>query len=303
MRVCLIFNPQAGSAERVKDFIFRLPPEHRCEVRPCAAGCDPADIAREIADESFDRLVVAGGDGTVSRVVNGLAPEFAIEVAILPFGTGNDLARSLGLVAEDIHKACDAAFGSQVVEIDVVQVTVGDKVTHCINVANGGMGGRVAIDVAGEDKQRWGPLAYWMTSISQLVNLTQYKVRVDLDHQTVEREAYGIAVANGRFVGGGFPMAPRAAVNDGLLDITLVPVLPMLELMAAGLNFTLGREQQADRVEHYQARHVEVRSNPPLPFSIDGETTESVDAVFEIIPRALRVVVGDNPVGIDADRV
>lgn len=299
MRACLIFNPQAGTADRIKDFLLQLTGSHRCELRATSSDVSADQIARDAVDEHFDRIIVAGGDGTVSEAVNGIAPDFdAVELAVLPFGTGNDLARTLGLLPDQLGAACGHVFGSRVEAIDVMQVSDRDSTTYCINVANGGMGGRVAADVDDHDKHWWGPMAYWMTSVSRLADLDPFQVDVDYDDHSLSMETLGLAVANGRFVGGGFPIAPRALLNDGLLDLTVLPVLPMFELMNAGLNFTLGRDHRDDRVEHFTARRVKVRSNPAMPFSIDGESSSHHDVTFEVLPSALRVVVGDEAAGL-----
>lgn len=299
MKTCLIFNPQAGTAARIKDFLLHLTGNQRCELRPTSLERGAAEIAREAVKEGFDRLLVAGGDGTVSQAVNGIAPDFdAVELAVLPFGTGNDLARSLGVGADVIDHACEAAFESRVEPIDVIRVDSDGTTSWCVNVAHGGLGGRVAADVQAADKQRWGSLAYWMTSVSRMIDLHEYQVHLDLDDRQIETRTVGVAIANGRYVGGGFPISPRAVLNDGLLDITTVPVLPTVELMAAGLNFTLGRDQHEDRVRHYRSRRVHLTSVPSMSFSIDGEVVRPLDATFEVVPRALRVVVGENPVGL-----
>lgn len=296
MRHCLIYNPQAGSAGRLKDFVLQLKSEDQCELRPTFPRDGARQIARQALDEGFDRIIAAGGDGTVSQVVNGIAPDFSeIELAVLPMGTGNDLARSIGLGVDQFTSACRAVFGTSVAQIDLMQIECDGQKSWCVNVANGGLGGQVAADVQSLDKQRWGALAYWMNSVSHLIDLPVFEVELDLDEERRELQTVGIAVANGRFVGGGFPISPHAILNDGFLDVTTVPVLPTHELMASGINFALGRNRHESRVRHYRTRRVHLRSKPEMPFSIDGELVQPLDATFEIVPSALRLVVGENP--------
>lgn len=301
MRICLIFNPRAGTAERIKDFLLQLTGDQRCELRPTTASGDARRIAREAVTEGFDRIAVAGGDGTVGQVINGIAPHFSeIELAILPFGTGNDLARPLDLLADHMDLACACAYGARIEKIDVIRISA-EKISYCINVANGGLGGRVAVDVDPADKKRWGPMAYWMTSVSQLVDLDCFDVELTLDDDQIQCSTYGVAIANGQFVGGGFPIAPMALLNDGFLDITVVPVLSTLELAGAGINFMLGRNDKSDDVRTYRSRRATIRSVPEMPFSVDGEPTCQFDATFEILPQVLNIVVGDKPTGLLSD--
>ncbi|NNM31212.1 MAG: diacylglycerol kinase family lipid kinase, partial [Akkermansiaceae bacterium] len=278
MRICLIFNPNAGTAERIKDFLLQLTGDHRCELRSVSPTHSGARLAREALDDGFKRIVVAGGDGTINGVINGIAPDFdRAELAILPCGTGNDLARTLGFGPDRMAQASAAVLDARAEPLDLIRITSGPDTHYCVNVANGGFGGRVANDVARADKQRWGSLAYWMTSVSRLVDLAGFEVELAIDDRTLALEAFGVAVANGRFVGGGFPIAPRASLHDGLLDVTVVPVLPPLELMTAGLNFTLGRDDREDRIRRYQGRRVQFRAESEMPFSIDGEPTGRLD--------------------------
>lgn len=299
MRMCLIFNPTAGASERLKDFLLHLKPEHRCEVRATAPGHGARQIAREAVDEGFDRIIAAGGDGTISQVVNGIAPDFErVELALLPFGTGNDLARALGARTDQPSNTYAAVLGRDTSAIDVIRITSKSEVSYCVNVANGGLAGHAAKDIQAIDKQRWGAFAYWFASVSSMLVPTSFQLHINLDDSERRLEGLGLAIANGRFVGGGFPIAPGAVLNDGLLDVTAIPALPALELMTAGLNHALGREDRADRIRRYRARRVEVTATPSMPFSIDGELSQRLSARFEALPRALRMVTFAEPIGL-----
>jgi len=299
MRICLIYNKQAGAADLIKNFLVHLNAHHRCEFRPTSAETSAAQIALEAVAEGFDRIVAAGGDGTLNQIVNGIAPAFdSVELAMLPLGTGNDFGRVLNLSVDNQDEACIRALSSYVEPVDVIRISSAESTSYCVNVANGGMGGRVAMDVKPEDKKRWGPMAYWITSVSRLVDLTPFQADLVLDGKKQKEQTLCVAVANGRFVGGGFPIAPRAVINDGFLDVTVVPMLPILELMAAGLNFVMDRDHRDDRIRSYKARSVRIQSEPFMPFSIDGEPARRIDSTFEVVPSALRFVTGRREQGL-----
>lgn len=291
MKICFIANRQAGAGERLGGFVDRLVARTNCSVFDTGTKNAPA-AAREAVDAEFDRIIVAGGDGTLSQVVNGIAPEFpSIDIAVLPFGTGNDFARSIGIPLDNLDAAVEIALGGSIERVDVVRIKNG-VTSYCVNAASGGFGGKIASDVDRHDKARWGAFAYWMTAVSKLLELRQYRVSLQLDAESYEMDLYGLAIANGRYVGGGFPIAPNANISDGLLNVTAVPVLPTMELMAAGLNFTLGPHHDAHRVRTFRSRQVSVRAEPNIPFSIDGEPLTTVEATFEAVPRVLRIVTG-----------
>ena len=265
---------------------------------PILGEFDDKPLSQLLADarrDGYRRVIVAGGDGTLGRVVNAAIPHLAdFDFALIPTGTGNDLARALGIHGVELEHAWEWAVSNTPVAIDLVKVTNGS--THyCVNAATAGFGGMVSTDVTSHDKQRWGAFAYWMTAFSRLAALEEYDIRLEFADDQIALATYGLAIANGRYVGGGFPAAPSAILNDGLLDVTTVPVLPTLELLAAGVDFTLGRHDQADGVNTYRARSARIHADPILPYSFDGEPTRAIDATFEVIPEAMNIVSGRNP--------
>lgn len=298
MRICLAFNPRAGTAGRIKDFLMHLEGEDRWELRLLNSQDATISLADEIKGGVFERVVLGGGDGSISQLVRALGPEFPpIDIALLPFGTGNDLARSLGIDQENLDVAFERAVSAAARPIDAVRMESEHGTTWFVNVANGGFGGSVASELRAEDKRRWGPLAYWMGSVSAIARPETYEIELTLDDQPpVSSRVLGVAVANGRFVGHGFPVARDALLDNGLLEVTTVPVLPTVELLAAGVDYVLRREldrdRQRDRVRTYQARSVVVKSVPDMAYSIDGEAVEEFSARFEVEPGVLRLVPG-----------
>lgn len=307
MRLCLVFNPTAGTAERVKDFLVHLGGDHKWSIRVPKDQEALQELADEIRSDTFDRLVVGGGDGSLNRLVSALAPDFPpTPISILPFGTGNDLARSLGYSAEALEDCLECALQGEVVEIDVVRWRGRDEHSGWfVNVANGGFGGRVARDVTSEEKGRWGQLAYWTTGLSAVVEADGYEIKLEVDGERMDFRVSGLAVANGRYVGGGFPIAKKALLDDGLLDVTAVAALPRMELLATGMNYLLGRDKdetdQEGQIWTFSGKKISVTSVPDLPFSIDGEPVQEFDALFEVHERVLPVVRGQERAALVED--
>lgn len=291
-RTCLIFNARAGAANNLEVLFRRFMAAPQCDFRATSDAGEVKAQVESAIEQGAERIIVAGGDGTVSRVVDAVARDFErADLAILPLGTGNDLARSVGIPLDNLESALSLAFTGDSVPVDVVRVFDG-QTTYLVNAASAGFGGQVAAGINAADKARWGASAYWMTAVTGLVNLPQFDVHVELDDRVFDSRVYGLTIANGRYVGGGFPIAREAYVNDGLLDITIIPVLPPLELLAAGLNYMVGISSGGDRLQNFQSRHVRVSSTPDMLFSIDGDPIREVDATFEVLPQALRIVAG-----------
>jgi diacylglycerol kinase (ATP) len=296
-KTCLIFNARAGAAAEATEWLQTEAAHRKIRLFPASQPDQTRNLAAEARQEGYDRLIVAGGDGSVSQVVNGLAPHFSdVELAIIPLGTGNDLARALDLPLDSLADAMEIAADGGASAIDVVQVS-GPAPSYFINAATGGVGAKVAADVAGADKARWGAFAYWMTAVTKLMELQEYRVRLELDQQMRELALYGLIVANGLYIGGGFPIAPGAALNDGWMNITAVPVLPTLELLAAGLQFTFA-QSYPENVLGLRARHVRIISDPEMLFSVDGEASQAIDTTLQILPSVLPVVAGAEPPGL-----
>lgn len=290
-RACIILNETAGQAGGMRDRLAPLAKRYHCEFCTKREGESVEDQARRAVREGYDRIVVAGGDGTLSHIVNGLAAELdRIELGLLPLGTGNDFARSLDLPLDQLEAAFAIALGDRVQAVDLLRVT-DQKTFYAVNAASGGMAGKVATDVLDSDKVQWGAFAYWMTAVSELMDLQASTLHLDIDGQHHDFQAYGVVIANGRYVGGGFPIAPSATLMDGKLSIVIIPVLPALELLSAGLNYTLG-PRQTESIKTFEAKRVHLTSEPDLQFSIDGEPTRAMEATFKVVPEALRMAVG-----------
>lgn len=295
MKTCTLLNNDSGIAGRIQSRLEVLARDHGSQLRVLQRGQPLEDVVRDIQRRGCDRLIAAGGDGTVCRLLNAAGPNLLdVELAIIPAGTGNDLARSLGIPVGAVDDAWRIAVEGSGEPMDIGRVRC-RTTSYFANAATGGFGGKVAVDVAPEDKRRWGPFAYWMTAVSEFTDRREYRINVELDAQTLTLTAYGMGVANGRYVGGGFPMAPTALLNDGLLHVTTIPVLPTMELLAAGLNFALRRDEGTEGVRTYSSSRIRIHAEPELPFSVDGEPTRTIDATFEAVPAAVRVVRGPHP--------
>ncbi|TWU43490.1 Diacylglycerol kinase [Novipirellula aureliae] len=292
MKTYLLANSKSGGWDRVKTQLATLADATGIEI----IHMDQGALEHSLPDSG--RLVVAGGDGTLSRVVNAVAEKLdRFEFALLPTGTGNDLARSLDLYGAPIEDDWQRAISSPTTTIDVIRVTNGRSL-YLLNAATGGFGGMVSTDVTTDDKRRWGAMAYWLTAFSKLTSLEESSIRLELDSETIELKTLGLGIANGCYVGGGFPVAPKAKLDDGLLDITTVPNLPTIELLAAGVDFMLGREHDPNLVRMFQSSRVRVIADPTMPYSLDGETMQGLDALFEVVSGALQIVAGENPVAL-----
>jgi diacylglycerol kinase (ATP) len=242
-------------------------------------------------------LIVAGGDGTVNDVVNGLGragfPE-GVTLGILPAGTGNDLAATL-CIPEEPELAEDVIRQNRERRLDVGRVRsegIGER--FFINVATGGLGAEISDANDEELKKRWGKLSYLRASLEVAKDFDVRDLTLYLDGEERQVKAVNIAVGNCRYTGGGWPATPKANPEDGLLDVVVIETLgvaDLLELAPAALAESdyLG----SDGVLFVRAKEIRVETQPPgLEFNADGEIIGNEPARFSILPRALNVLVG-----------
>jgi diacylglycerol kinase (ATP) len=253
-----------------------------------------AGDAEKFASESsdFDLIVSAGGDGTLNEVVNGIAQGGCkAALGILPLGTGNDFARTLG-VPTDLETAIEQVMAGKTRAVDLVRVT-SDRIRYFVNVSSGGFSGVVDEKLTPEMKRAWGPLAYLRSAAAAFSELRGYTAKVAFDDaQAFELDLYNVIVANGRYVAGGIPVAPEADVADGLLDIVLIAERGPAELAILAAQILLGKHLSSDGIIFRRAKKIAISSRPGMWFNVDGELIGNEPAIFELLPQALRCVVG-----------
>lgn len=291
MKTCVILNPNAGSVDETTELERVLAGPDTSVVLTESAG-DAERLAREAVRGGAELVVAAGGDGTLNEVVNGLSEDFAqAALGLLPFGTGNDFARSIG-VPNDLEGALAVLAAKRFRPVDVARATFGETSRCFLNMSAGGFSGEVS-ERAHEAKERWGPLAYMRAAIGALPELRGFPTTITLNGaETLELDAYNIVVSNGRYVASGIPASPKAVLDDGLLDVLIAPAATLPQLAVLVPMVLMGRHLESDLLLFRRATRVEIEGHPPMAFNVDGEMMGEGPARFEILPRALRVIVG-----------
>jgi diacylglycerol kinase (ATP) len=286
----IIFNPIAGSVGDVQRTLEDLQ-----RLRPSAVSMtkkrgDAEKYSRQAVRAGHRYIVAAGGDGTLNEVVNGIVGTAdRLRIGILPLGTGNDFARTLGLPFS-VEENIDILRASKTRALDIVRVK-SDRTRYFVNVSAGGFSGIVRKKITPEIKRNWGPLAYIRGAAAALPKLHAYKTRILLDgREELSTVVYNVVIANGRFVAGGLPIAPEADPADGLLDVILIPKRSPTEIALLAAEIIMGKHFSSSVVIFRRAKKISVRSRPGMWFNVDGELVGSAPAEFQILPRALNFV-------------
>lgn len=295
-RTCVILNPHAGSAERIQESLARtagrLDP---IELRETNGAGNARELAARAVGEGFERLVAVGGDGTLNEVLNGLGPDFQrVELGLVPAGTGNDLARTLG-IPRNPEEALEVLRAGSTRRLDAARVRSGEAERWFLNVSAGGFSGEVDEELKEEIKEAWGPLSYLRTAFEALTEIETYRTRLILEpggpgEERIRLKAVNVVVANARFVGGGAQVAPMADPGDGLLDLVVIAAAPVGRLWLLAPRVIAGHHLDHELILHRRVRSLEVRSDPPMPFNADGEPVGVTPVRYEVRPGGVRFV-------------
>ncbi|MFF2275944.1 YegS/Rv2252/BmrU family lipid kinase [Agromyces sp. NPDC058126] len=300
--IVVLVNPSSGrgrGAEAAQRAVARLREleahgAHAAELRVLSG--DSVDDTRRLAGEAVASkpraLVIVGGDGTLSSVLDAVVGS-GVPIALVPAGTGNDLARALGLpfdAADAAAEAAELAVHGTPRAIDVGEVESATGTRRFLTVAALGFDAHVSERT---NRLRWpsGRARYYLALVIELARLRPMPFEYGLDGQAL-RAAPGtlIAVGSTRSYGGGMPVCPAAVPDDGLLDVTHVGPLGRAKLARLFPLLLRGAHVERPEVATAQAKLVEVDA-PGLVVYADGERVGSGRARIRVVPGALTVLV------------
>jgi YegS/Rv2252/BmrU family lipid kinase len=267
---------------------------------------DATKLAREALSKGAERIVAIGGDGTINEVTNGffdggkpIAPDASL--AIIPFGTGGDFRRTLELPSEPSDAArVIAANHKKKIDVGKLELTGHDgkpALRMFINIASFGVSGHLD-RMINEGGKKLGRIGYFTTGVRATLSYKNQRVQLVFDGNVkdrVEVTAYNVAVANGKFFGGGMKIAPDAELDDGMFDVTVVGDLGIVQLMTGfARQVYSGAHVKTKGISVRRARVVEAEAIDPkdkVEFDVDGEHLGRLPARFEVMPQALWLVV------------
>ena len=295
-QAALIMNPAAGDGEQ--QALLRELLDNRPWLVPHLTDETHTlfDLARQAAEDGYGVVVAGGGDGTVHHVANGLwAAGAGARLAILPLGTANDFARTMGIPA-DPAEAVDIIQSGQPHPVDLIKA-VDEKsgAFVIINAATAGFSLLVDQKLNGDRKSLWGVMAYFRAALDALPELEMAELSIVADEERIEARSGALMVCNGRYIGGA-EIAPVADPADHLLELIVVTAETVMERTALAGSYAVGQQLQSEHLIHRRVSKLMIKSRPELPLHSDGEDVGCTPIAFEVLPGAIDVIRPAEPI-------
>jgi YegS/Rv2252/BmrU family lipid kinase len=255
-------------------------------IEPIHRDCDDRDglsplIVRHAGE--VDMVVVGGGDGTMNAAALGLS-ETGLPLGVLPLGTANDLARTLG-IPFNLDLAVDVIVAGRTRRIDLGLVNG----KPFFNVASVGLSAELAQKLTGDIKRRYGRLGYALVALKVLSQASPFSATIASETETARVKTLQIAVGNGRYYGGGNAVEKDAAIDDAHLDLYSLELQQAWKLALMARSFRYGEHGAWQEVRAVKAQEFDIRTRRPKPVNADGEIVTSTPAHFSIRPGAVTV--------------
>jgi diacylglycerol kinase (ATP) len=292
VRIVILANPAAGSADALADAdvcgVLR-DAGHDVQLQRVTRPSYLQRAAARAVRAGAEVVVAAGGDGTLNAVLNGVAQVRGgltrVTLGLLPLGTGNDFARTLGVpIALEDAVACLAAGRTR--RLDAARLD--DRLF--INASGGGFTAATSAHVSSRLKAWVGRAAYLVGGAQALVEHRPVLTEVTLDRERLLLPLHLFAVCNGRTLGGGHTLAPRAEPDDGWLDVCLVHGTSTMDLVALLPKLSSGGHVHEGHVRYARARRVTMRFARVTPVNTDGEALHAARCLYDVLPGVVSFI-------------
>jgi diacylglycerol kinase (ATP) len=261
-------------------------------IEETTAAGSARDQAARMASDGIDIVAAAGGDGTVSQVMQGLlGTESAL--AVIPLGTGNDFARTIG-VGPNPNLAISALANDRRVWSDIGKWKQGSVIGHFLNIAGCGFDAAVAHRINSGIRNLRGRAAYLAAILLTLRSYRPANLELEIDGTTLNRKVMLCAIANAKSYGGGMKVAPNAHITDGFLDLVLVEDISRMSFLINFPKVLKGTHLSHPRVSQHKFRELRLVAEADTRLLVDGELLPPGPLSISVVPSAVEVVVGSN---------
>lgn len=288
-RALFLANRNARRCADVADHAIAMLHTHQIEplIPSIATRQDISDAIIHHAGE-VDRVIVVGGDGTINAALAGLI-HTQLPLGIIPAGTANDLARTLGLPT-DVVGAVEVIASEKLSRVDVASVN--DK--PFINAASMGLSVHITRNLTKPLKRRWGPLAYVLAAIKALAMARAFHATIETSDGESHVKTVQLLVGNGKYFGGGMVVDENAAIDDATMHLYSVGVYHWWSLLALVPSLRRGTTHSERNIFNATDTHFTITTHRPRHITADGEMLTKTPATFSIMPGGISVYVPES---------
>lgn len=247
------------------------------------------ELTKNADFSQYSGIIAAGGDGTLFEVINGYyhnASSVRLPIGVLPVGTGNAFVRDMNLHHHDWKPSLDIIKTGITRKFDVGHFTTEGQTWYFLNIL--GLGIVADIGAAAVKMKALGNISYTLGSLYHILKLKPYRVRLEIDGQTIERENIFVEISNTRYTAN-FLMAPAAKTDDGLLDVTILSPKGRIGLIRSFPKIITGEHIHMKEIETFQASHIRVETSIPKILTPDGELMGSSPIDVNCLKQAIDV--------------
>ncbi|WP_273725058.1 lipid kinase [Brucella gallinifaecis] len=283
-RALLIVNPKARNGKGFSADMRAILENGGISLLEKAAKGDESisDVIR--SNNDVDLVIVGGGDGTLNASAQGLV-DTKLPLAILPLGTANDFARTIGIPADPTEAA------TQLINYPRLPIDLGEVNGHLyFNVASIGFSAELAQKLSADAKKKWGKLGYAIAASRIIMRSELFTVYLEHDGITEKIKTLQVSVGNGKFYGGGMAVQKDAAIDDGKLDFYSLEVDHWWKLLRLLPSLRQGTQSKWDDVRAFPTTEVIIRTKKPRPVNTDGELSTWTPAHFRLHRKAIEVL-------------
>lgn len=292
MELAIIHNPASGGGAAAKLLPKALAAFEKkgikCTVFESCFHTHVVELCSQLEIERFDAVAAMGGDGTNFQMLNGLLavnkPEKLPPLAVIPVGSGNSFAKYLNI--DTFEQGIDAVFSGRPRSVDVCSFSQDEASVYFVNLA--GFGFVTDVAKTAQKFKIFKDFSYIIGVLHRTVSLCFHQMTLEVDGRIIEGENCFVEFCNSRYTGGDMLMAPKAEIDDGLMDIVIVGRLSRLGLLKTLPKIFSGTHLEHPAVQYIQAKKAVIRTTPEKILLPDGEILGTTPAVVRVHPHFVR---------------
>lgn len=295
MKCLFIINPTSGTKtiqKKLDKIIGQMILSHivnHVDVFYTQKKNDAYQQCLTLKDDDYDFVVSVGGDGTVNEIISGFVENnLQTPLAILPGGTVNDFANHLHL-PQSTKKFIQMIQNMKTMKVDIGKVNK----QYFANVIAGGMFSDISFQVSKAEKEKFGPLAYYVSGIRQLPSqlATNLHLKIITEKEEFEEEARLFMITNTSQVGGFKGITPYANIQDGALDLMIIRKCSPTDMISILKDYKLNHHENNPYIHYIQAKEITIHCQEDIIYDIDGEEGTTFPIHVNVIHKALNIII------------